>query len=110
MRPTDLGGMTSVVYPSRFMSHYSTITTNQIAVGTDKAIEEARAVLDELAAPKDARTFDNTLRPLDRVGDILAHAFTNFAFMGYAHVDKDVRDAAKIAEEKASQFGVEMIF
>ena len=68
------------------------------------------ARLDELAASKDTRTFDNTLRPLDKIGDILAHAFTNYAFMGYVHVDKDVRDAAKTAEEKASQFGVEMIF
>ena len=92
------------------MSHYSTITADQIETGTDEAIDEARAVLDELVAPKDARTFDNSLRPLDRIGDILAHAFTDYAFMGYVHVDKDVRDAAKIAEEKSNQFGVEMIF
>ena len=82
------------------MSHYSTITADQIETGTDEAIDEARAVLDELAAPKDTRTFDNTLRPLDKIGDILAHAFTNYAFMGYVHVDKDIRDAGKTAEEK----------
>lgn len=86
------------------------LTPADITTGTDEAISEARAVLDELTAPRDERTFENTMRPIDRIGDILGHAFYRYAFMGYVHTDKDVRTAAKEAEEKLSKFGVEMIF
>ena len=89
---------------------YSTLTPVQIEEGTDQAIAEAHSVLDEIVAPKSQRTFENTLRPLDRIADILAHSQTNYAFMGYVHPDKEVRDAAKNAEEKNSQFGVEIVF
>jgi thimet oligopeptidase len=89
---------------------YSTLTPDQIETGTDRAIAEARAILDEIAAPKEARTFENTMRPLDRIHDVLGHAFNDFGFMGYVHTDKAVRAAAKDAEEKTSKFAVEMIF
>ncbi len=89
---------------------YSTLTPAQIEEGTDQAIAEAHSVLDEIVAPKSQRTFENTLRPLDRIADILAHSQTNYAFMGYVHPDKEVRDAAKKAEERNSKFGVEIAF
>ncbi len=89
---------------------YSELTPEQIEKGTDQAIGRARAVLDELATPKEPRTFENTLRPLDRINDILGHAFGDYGFMGYVHTDKAVRSAAKDAEEKTTKFGVELIF
>ncbi|MCZ6455807.1 MAG: Zn-dependent oligopeptidase [Actinobacteria bacterium] len=92
------------------MSHYLTLTPAQIEVGTDQAIADARAVLDELAAPKDQRTFENTMKPLDRIADILAHATTKYSFPGYVHSDKEVRAAAKTSEEMQTKFGVDMVF
>ena len=89
---------------------YPTLTPAQIENGTDQAIAEAEAILEELVSDKEERTFENTLLPLDRIGDILGYSFTSFAFMGYVHPDKEVRDAAKKAEEKNSQFGVEIAF
>jgi thimet oligopeptidase len=89
---------------------YSTLTPARIEAGTDEAIGQARAVLDEIAAPRETRDFENTMRSLDRIGDILGHAFNDYGFMGYVHTDKEVRSAAKDAEEKISKFGVEMIF
>ena len=89
---------------------YSTLTPAQIEEGTDLAIAEAQSVLDELVAHKTGRTFENTLRPLDRIADILSHSQTEYAFMGFVHPDKEVRDASKRAEEKNSQFGVEIAF
>ena len=86
------------------------LTPADVVDGTDEAISEARAVLDELIAPKDQRTFENTMRPLDRISDIMGNAFYRYAFMGYVHTDKEVRGAAKESEEKLSKFGVEMIF
>ncbi|MFO7300457.1 MAG: M3 family metallopeptidase [Actinomycetes bacterium] len=86
------------------------LTPADVTTGTENAIAEARAVLDELCAPKEQPTFENTMRPIDRINDILGHAFYRYAFMGYVHTSKEVRDAAKEAEEKLSKFGVEMIF
>jgi Zn-dependent oligopeptidase len=48
--------------------------------------------------------------PLDRIGDLLAHAFARYAFMGYVHPDAKVRKAGNDAQEKLNTFGVEMIF
>jgi thimet oligopeptidase len=89
---------------------FKDLTPEQITQGTDVALDEARAVVDEVVADKETRTFENTMRPLDRILDILGHSFSDFAFMGYVHPSKEVRAAAKDAEEKNSKFVVEMIF
>lgn len=91
------------------MEHYSTITAAIIEEGTGRAIAESEAILEQLIR-QDERSFDNTMRPLDHIGDVLGHAFADYAFMGYVHPDKDVRSAAKDAEEKLDKFGVEIIF
>ncbi len=92
------------------MYSYTNISAEDITRGTDRAIDEARGVLDDAVAPKDDRSFANTLMPVDRIGDILSHAFARFAFMGYVHPDAGVRKAANDAQEKLNTFGVEMIF
>ncbi|HUF95466.1 MAG TPA: M3 family metallopeptidase [Acidimicrobiia bacterium] len=92
------------------MYSYTEITPEQIAGRTDSIIEEARGILDEAVAGKETRTFTNTLMPLDRIGDLLAHAFARYAFMGYVHPDAKVRKAGNDAQEKLNTFGVEMIF
>lgn len=89
---------------------YQDLTPSQIEIGTDEAVSQARTILDQLAAPQETRTFENTMRPLDRVNDVLGHSFNDYGFMGYVHTNKEVRGAAKDAEEKTSKFGVEMIF
>lgn len=89
---------------------YQTMTPALIEEGTDRAIGEAEAVLDDLVAPKEGRSFENTLRPLDRIADILAHATTSYTFMGYVHTDKEVRTAAKAAEEKVTKWGSDIFF
>jgi thimet oligopeptidase len=91
------------------MEHYSRITADQIVTGADRAIAESETVLADMIG-QESRTFDNTMRPLDKVGDILSHAFADYAFMGYVHPEKEMRTAAKDAEEKLSKFGVEIIF
>ena len=89
---------------------YSSITPEQITDGVDQVIEKAEEVLERLIGVGAERTFENTLQPLDRVGDLLGHAATDFTFMGYVHPDKSVRDAAKIAEEKMTKWGSDIFF
>ncbi|MDX1468077.1 MAG: M3 family metallopeptidase [Acidimicrobiia bacterium] len=92
------------------MHHFSTITPAQIKEGTDEALVRAEAVLDELVAPKDERTFENTLAPLDRISAIYGEVRMNYTFMGYVHPEKDVRSAGKDAEEKLDKFAAEIYF
>lgn len=92
------------------MTDYASLTPAQITEGTDQALAQAEAVLAAIVAVEEERTFENTLRPLDRIADILDHATTDFTFMGYVHPDKEVRTAAKEAEEKVSKWGSEIYF
>jgi Zn-dependent oligopeptidase len=89
---------------------FSTVTAEAVNEGVDAALAEAQQILDEAVAPKPERTFENTMLPLDRIGDVLAEAGARYVFMGYVHPDKDVRLAGKAAEEKLGNFGVEMVF
>jgi Zn-dependent oligopeptidase len=89
---------------------FATVTAGEVATGIDAALAQAQEILDLAVAPKDQRTFENTLLPLDLINDVLAKAGTRFVFMGYVHPEKDVRMAGKDAEEKLGAFGVEMMF
>ena len=89
---------------------YSSVTADKVAQGIDDAIEEAQGILEDMVAPREDRTFENTMLPLDRIADVLSKANARYAFMGYVHPEKEIRSAAKTAEEKLESFGVEMVF
>jgi thimet oligopeptidase len=89
---------------------YSAVTAEKVGKGVDDALEEALRILEEMVASKDERTFENTMLPIDRISDVLSKANARYAFMGYVHPDKEIRSAAKTAEEKLETFGVEMVF
>jgi len=89
---------------------FSTVTVEKIEKGMDAALAEAQGILEDLVAAKEQRTFENTMLPLDRISDALSRANARYAFMGYVHPEKEVRSAAKEAEEKLETFGVEMVF
>lgn len=92
------------------MPDYALLTPRDIETGVDHAIARAETVVEGLVDASGERNFENTLRPLDRIGDILAHAFHDFCFMGYVHTDKDVRSAAKAAEEKVDKWASDLFF
>ncbi|HSJ84313.1 MAG TPA: M3 family metallopeptidase [Acidimicrobiia bacterium] len=89
---------------------FSAVTADKVEKGMDAALANAQQILEELVAPKEERTFENTMLPLDQISDVLSKANTRYAFMGYVHPEKEVRSAAKEAEEKLETFGVEMVF
>ena len=92
------------------MPEYALLTPEHIEAGVEKAITEAEQVVDAVVNSEAARTFENTMRPLDLVGDILAHANHDYYFMGYVHTDKEVRSAAKAAEEKVDKWASDLFF
>ncbi len=90
---------------------FSAVTADKVEQGVDAALAEAQQILEDVVAPNEGRrSFENTLLPLDLISDILAKATTRYVFMGYVHPVKEVRSAAKAAEEKMGNFGVEMVF
>ncbi|HUF16073.1 MAG TPA: M3 family metallopeptidase [Acidimicrobiia bacterium] len=92
------------------MSKYTELTPAKIQKGIEKAIEKAEAVLDGVVAEEDQRSFENTLRALDRIADILARSGLDYHFMGYVHPDKEVRSAAKDAEERVTKWASDIFF
>ncbi|MGH8941569.1 MAG: M3 family metallopeptidase, partial [Acidimicrobiia bacterium] len=89
---------------------FSQVTADKVSEGMDEALEGAQQVLEALVAPKETRTFENTMLPLDQIADLLSKANATYAFMGYVHPEKEIRSQAKAAEEKLETFGVEMVF
>lgn len=75
----------------------------------DAALEEADQLLDDLVASS-PRSWESTMAPLDAISDGLERAFGAGPFMGYVHLDEDVRNAGREAEERIQQWGVELIF
>lgn len=92
------------------MPEYTMFTPDDIETGVDDAISRAEEVVDGLISVDGDRTFENTLRPLDRAGDILARAMHDYTFMGYVHTNKEVRNAAKTAEEKMDKWASDLFF
>ncbi len=92
------------------MSRYLELTPDAIRLGVDTAIEQAEEVLENLINVSDERSFENTMRPLDRIADIISHADNDFYFMGYVHPDKDVRTASKESEEKITKWASDIFF
>lgn len=92
------------------MSRYQDLTPEQISRGIEEAIEQAEETLDALISVDGERDFENTMRPLDRIADIIAHADSDYYFMGYVHTDKDVRTAAKEGEEKITKWASDIFF
>jgi thimet oligopeptidase len=92
------------------MSNFKDLTPEQISSGIDNAIEQAETILDALISVEGPRDFENTMRPLDRIADIIAHADSDYYFMGYVHTDKEVRSAAKAGEEKISKWASDIFF
>lgn len=84
-------------------------TPEEVASITDEALADADRMVDFLVTAA-TRTWDTTMAPLDALADRVEQAFGRGAFMGYVHPTEDVRTAARGAEERLQQWGVELIF
>ncbi len=90
---------------------YSTVSAGDVEAGCQGAIAEANSILEKMVAVSDAsRDFENTMRPLTRIEDLLGKAFGKYAFMAYVAGDKTLRDAARAQEESMNKFGVDLGF
>ncbi|NNF70448.1 MAG: hypothetical protein HKN01_11820, partial [Acidimicrobiia bacterium] len=88
---------------------YTTTTPERVTTSTDGAIATAGEIIDRLVSA-DERTWESTMAPLDEVATVLSSAYGVGPFLGQAHPDADVRNAAIEAEEKLSKFGSDLVF
>jgi thimet oligopeptidase len=89
---------------------YSTVTVDSVNREVDAGLGEAERLIGALLAVDGWRTYDNTLRPLDKAIGRGWLAYGRSAFMARVHTDAAVRDAGQAAEEKLTKYQVELPF
>lgn len=89
---------------------FTLATPDRIRAGAQAAIERCEALLDDVARVEGARTFANTLQPLDEVANLLALASGEHGFLTYVSTDPALRDAALEAEQRLDTYGTSIGF
>ena len=89
---------------------YTQVTAATVRSEVDTAIAAAERLVAQSIASAAAPTFAETLVSLDLAGAALSHGYGRGAFMGYVHVDPQVRDAGQEAEERINKWRVSLPF
>ena len=89
---------------------YTAITVSLVEEVASRAIAEAEGVLSEVLEADLFRIYDNTLAPLEEVGEAMGRAFGTVGFMGYVHADQEVRGAGRACAERLSKWQTELAF
>jgi len=93
------------------MLNFTTPTPAEIEHARAAAmIESDRIVAAVVAVPHAARTFANTLAPLEDAGDLLHKVYGRHGFMRQVTTDAEVRAAAEACEEAIEKYGIELAF
>ena len=89
---------------------YTTTTAESVADAVAGAIATGEALVAGVVGVAGPRTWDNTLAPLDRLGAVMVRAYGVGPFMGRAHPDRTVREAAQTGEETLSKWQSDLVF
>jgi thimet oligopeptidase len=89
---------------------YTAITADGITVITEDAITQAEHLIDGIISVDGARTYLDTLAPLNRVQVLITDAYGTGAFLGRVHPDEDVRNAAIATEERLQKWQNDLVF
>ncbi len=88
---------------------YSTVTAESVSEAVESAVSRGGELIDGLPAAEGARTFDNTMRPLEEAGRLGMTAYGRGPFLGQVSTEEAVRSAARRAEERLQKWSLEMI-
>ncbi len=100
------------VYPIEF----SSIMAGDFPEATKYMLADVKNILGKISAiPDEGRTFDNTLRIIDELHNVIENIWSPADLMGNVHPDPDIRkeglDASQIAEQYLNELdGNEMLF
>ena len=90
---------------------YDAVTPEDVRSGVDVAIDRAESIVGQIAAVPDARReLENTLLPLDEIGDVLSQASGRYGFLSQVSPDPAVRSAAHESEEKLDTYATGLGF
>jgi len=90
---------------------YAAVSARDVRDGGDAAMREAEALVAEVAlVPDGARSFDNTLRAIEQIEDVIGTANGRYGFLAHVSPDAGTREAAHEYEEKLDQFATRLGF
>ncbi|RPI23858.1 MAG: hypothetical protein EHM57_03410, partial [Actinobacteria bacterium] len=92
------------------LNDYTTITAADVTGAVETAISRGNELVDAMVAPTAARTYENTMLPLDRAGVLRSDADGLGPFMARVHPDAEVRAAAVAAEERLQKWASDLVF
>ncbi|MEE9299093.1 MAG: M3 family metallopeptidase [Acidimicrobiia bacterium] len=89
---------------------YTTVTTESVRAAVDDAIERGEELVATVVGVSEAKTWANTMAPLNVLDDVVVRANGTGPFMARVHPEREVRDAAQEAEEKLSKWTSDLVF
>ena len=85
--------------------NYQGVKYEDVQVAIDETVRITNSIYQEVAEISDNdRTFENTVRPLDDVTNLLVETDGAFCFLAYVSDDEEMRQVAQQADEKLSAF------
>jgi len=85
--------------------NYNRVKYEDVQAAIDEAVRVTTSIyLEVVAIPDNDRTFENTIRPLDDVTNLLVETDGAFCFLAYVSDDEEMRQVAQQADEKLSSF------
>ena len=88
----------------QFQIPFDRIRADHVEPAIDVSLDEARKRIDEIAAPKTQRTFDNTMVEYDRLTERLEYAMCILRHMESAATTPAYREANNAVQPKISEF------
>lgn len=89
---------------------YTSSTQATIDAVVDKTIEDGNILIDEIVNLTGTRSFANTMQPLEALAVMISHAYGQGPFLGNVSTDADVRETARVAEERLAKWQVGLDF
>lgn len=90
---------------------YNSTSGNDISNAVDEAIDRVNSIYSAVAAVNPPeRTFENTIRPLDEVTNLLIETDGAFCFLAYVSEDKSLRQIAEESDKRMASFRTELGF
>ncbi|MCE2528091.1 MAG: Zn-dependent oligopeptidase [Actinomycetia bacterium] len=89
---------------------YTGMSASRIQEITAGSVAEAELLQSRILDAKSPRTYQNTLAPLEEIGELFSRAFGEAGFMGYVHTDPEARAAGRASAEQLSKWQTELAF
>ena len=89
---------------------YTGITASRIQEITAESISAAEVLRSRILDAEPPRTYQNTLAPMEGIGEVFGRAFGEAGFMGYVHTDPEARTAGRACAEQLSKWQTELAF